>query len=825
MAAAAGIRILGLVFLVSSMASMKWCFCAFTPADRYLIDCGSPTSTTIGSRIFVADLSLSSTLTTPTNILANTTRSPGAASFASELYQTARIFTGPSSYSFPIRAQGRHFIRLYFFPFVYSSYDLTAATFNVSTQDLMLLHNFRSNSSAMKEFLVNTAHDTLILSFAPSGISSLAFVNAIEVVSAPDNLITDNAQTVRMQSYQGLSAQAFETIYHLNVGGQDVLPDGDVLWRTWDADLRFLMDATSSKTSNTSGRLNYLPIGATEESAPAIVYATARELVSTNTSNAKINMTWKLNVDAGFSYLMRFHFCDIVSLAANQLYFNVSVGNWHILTNFDLSSTLFRKLAAPYFVDFVIEASDAPDELSISITPSGFHVPHNGILNGLEILKMNFSVGSVMVVPPPSSSGSKKNTGIVVGSVIGSIAILVVFSITLFMVPRRRKLCSKQSVESLTTLSTNGLSFGRTTNQNSIETASLSETNGQFGYRFPFVVLEEATNNFDNSLMIGFGGFGKVYKGVLRDNMKIAVKRGNSVYKQGLKEFRNEIELLSQLRHHHLVCLVGFCDEKNEMILVYEYMANGTLKKHLYGSGLPPLTWTQRLEICIGAAKGLHYLHTSSSRAIIHRDVKSANILLDENLLAKVSDFGLSKTGPDLDHTHVTTAVKGSFGYLDPEYFRRQKLTEKSDVYSFGVVLLEVLCARPVINPTLPNEQVSLAEWGMQWLKKGELGQIVDSRIAGQIRPASLRKFGATIEHCLEDYGADRPTMADVLRNLEYALKLQESEASLTETNSESINPTGDVSSSPEFNGPVTNDYTDASIDKAFSQLMNSEAR
>ncbi|KAM7462744.1 hypothetical protein LguiA_030865 [Lonicera macranthoides] len=219
------------------------------------------------------------------------------------------------------------------------------------------------------------------------------------------------------------------------------------------------------------------------------------------------------------------------------------------------------------------------------------------------------------------------------------------------------------------------------------------------------------------------------------------------------------------------------------MIIVYEYMVNGTLADHLHkkvtngSSSTSTLSWVQRLKICIGAARGLDYLHTGTGvvERVIHRDVKSSNILLDENWAARISDFGMSKIGPvNTTFTHVSTNVKGTFGYLDPEYFLTSKLTRKSDVYSFGVVLFEVLCGRPVIDSRLDHEQRGLAGWAHQNMKEGTLNQIIDPRLTGQILPDSLKTFAQIADQCLHMFSKNRPTMAEVVVSLELALALQE---------------------------------------------------
>ncbi|BFG34250.1 hypothetical protein CerSpe_205240 [Prunus speciosa] len=835
-----GYRKFDLFIWVLSVLCLGWLCSGFNPADNYLIDCGSPANTSVGDRVYVADNLASKFLSTPKDVVANISLKSITSFDDSPLYQTARIFTESSKYTFPISRSGRHWIRLYFYPFVFGGYDLSKAKFSVSTQNHVLLGDFSvQNASVVKEFSVNVTSDSLVITFTPSN-NSFAFLNAIEVVSVPDQLITDDAGTGSVK-FQGLTRQALETSWRVNMGGPTVSFENDTLWRTWVPDQSFLVNENLAKEFSNIAAVNY-DVGsalATQDIAPQTVYGTLTEMKSASDPNSNFNVTWEFTVDPGFQYLVRFHFCDIVSQSLNQLYFNVYLDSWIVAPDLDLSTVAMNKLAVPYYMDYVTTSVAVSNKLRISIGPSSLNNAYpNAILNGLEIMKLNNSAGSLSganSLVPSSNSSSKGNVGVIVGASVGSF-IAVVLAVILFVLCRRRKRLADQG-HSKTWLpfSINGTNSHTMGSKYSYGTTASAASN--YSYRFPFGVVQEATNNFDESWVIGIGGFGKVYKGVLNDGTKVAVKRGNPRSQQGLAEFRTEIEMLSQFRHRHLVSLIGYCDDKSEMILIYEYMENGTLKSHLYGSGHPSLSWKQRLEVCIGSARGLHYLHTGYAKAVIHRDVKSANILLDENLMAKVADFGLSKTGPEIDQTHVSTAVKGSFGYLDPEYFRRQQLTEKSDVYSFGVVLFEVLCARPVIDPSLPREMVNLAEWAMKWQKKGQLEQIIDSTLAGKIRPDSLRKFGETAEKCLADYGVDRPSMGDVLWNLEYALQLQEAEIP-GDAEENSTNMIGELSpqvnnfnnvdandSAAQFEVSSVDDLSGVSMSRVFSQLVKSEGR
>ncbi|XP_061972234.1 probable receptor-like protein kinase At5g24010 isoform X2 [Populus nigra] len=416
--------------------------------------------------------------------------------------------------------------------------------------------------------------------------------------------------------------------------------------------------------------------------------------------------------------------------------------------------------------------SDDSGIMRISIGPRQDSGNHTAFLNGLEIMEIMGELGKLARTSDPK----KKNTSVfvVVGSVLGGLVLICILAVVLCLGRRCRKPKAMETLDwSPVPVHRGGSTDSRLQVPEGAMFGSMTP-NLNLGLRISFAEIQFATNKFDIKKKIGKGGFGTVFRGTLSNGTEVAVKRSEPGSHQGLPEFQTEIIVLSKIRHRHLVSLIGYCDENSEMILVYEFMEKGTLRDHLYDSALPSLPWKQRLGICIGAANGLHYLHRGSSGGFIHRDVKSTNVLLDENYVAKVADFGLSRLSGPPDQTHVSTVVKGTFGYLDPDYFKTQQLTEKSDVYSFGVVLLEVLCARPAINTLLPLEQVNLAEWAMFCKKKGMLEQIVDPSIRSEINLNCLRKFVDTAERCLEEYGVDRPNMGDVVWDLEYALQLQQ---------------------------------------------------
>ncbi|XP_074350898.1 receptor-like protein kinase FERONIA [Apium graveolens] len=779
----------------------------YLPADNNLVNCGGPDdkvdgrqwTTDKGSKFLLAGAK-SSTFEADTQ----------KPSVPTTPYMTARIFQSEFTYSIPVAA-GRKFVRLHFYPASYGGLNATTAIFSVSCGPYTLLKNFSAAQTAealnydfiIKEYSINVPSTMLNITFtpAPNVSNSFAFVNGIEAVSHPDIYSTDAELVGLSNQFSVDNSTALENVYRLNVGGNAISPSSDTgLYRSWYDDMLYIFGAASgvSQTADPKMKIAY-PADMPTYVAPIDIYKTARTMGPNPEVNSKYNLTWVFSVDSGFSYLVRLHFCEVSEniTQLNQRVFEIFLNNKTADPIADVVGWT-KGNGVPVYKDYVVIVPSGPpqQDLWLALHPHLEAVSnyYDAILNGVEIFKINVTDGLLAgpnPIPAPKQdridpspkrssfgSGDSNKTGVIGGSIGGSIAAVLVGLLVCFLARRRQRKdpSASDGPSGWLPLSLYGNSHSSGSAKTATTGSYASSLPSNLCRHFSFAEIKAATKNFDDALILGVGGFGKVYKGEIDGGTTmVAIKRGNPLSEQGVHEFQTEIEMLSKLRHRHLVSLIGYCEENCEMILVYDYMAYGTLREHLYKTQKPPLPWKQRLEICIGAARGLHYLHTGAKHTIIHRDVKTTNILLDEKWVAKVSDFGLSKTGPTLDHTHVSTVVKGSFGYLDPEYFRRQQLTEKSDVYSFGVVLFEILCARPALNPTLPKEQVSLAEWAIHCYQKGNLDQIIDPYLKGKIAPECLKKVTETAVKCVGDQGIDRPSMGDVLWNLEFALQLQES--------------------------------------------------
>lgn len=284
----------------------------------------------------------------------------------------------------------------------------------------------------------------------------------------------------------------------------------------------------------------------------------------------------------------------------------------------------------------------------------------------------------------------------------------------------------------------------------------------------PLKELEKATNNFDKTRIIGQGGHGTVYKGLLSDQRVTAIKTSNVTNPTEVDEFINEVALLSRIYHRNVVMLYGCCLETEVPILVYEFVSNGTLSDHLHARDhFSHLCWDDRLRIAIELSSAILYLHFASSKTIFHSDLKSANILLDEKLSAKLSDFGASKY-VGLDQTHITsTTVQGTIGYLDPEYYQSGKLTEKSDVYSLGVILVELFTGQKPISNARTQEERNIIMYFIKMFNEKHVELIFDTCLEEEADKDEIEVFARLACSCLRYKGEERPTMKEVVSTLE----------------------------------------------------------
>ncbi|KAJ9147505.1 hypothetical protein P3X46_029659 [Hevea brasiliensis] len=745
---------------------------AYNPTDSILTNCGSSGDTPApDGRIWTGD---QKSKFGPIEQSSSKSHSASALSQGGSVqyvpYMTARISQSQFTYTFPVTA-GQKFIR---------GFNRFKDFFDVKAGPFTLLSNFSASFYA-------EARDTY--SFIKEFCFNYAFINGIEIISMPSNLYytppEEGSGLISIGKKEKFFIQndtALENMCRFNVAGGTISPVLDTgMYRLWRDDVLNL--GLVNNEPNLS--LNYSKIP--NYTAPDEVYLSARQLGLNDT-----NLTWRVPVDQGFRYLVRLHFCEFVPdiTKVNERRFDIFIDNQTATLGFDVIESSGGH-GTPTYNDYIVTAgkkvgkADDDYRLFITLRPNPSSIYPDAFLNGLEIFKLNDSDGNlagpnslVSVPSPPATtaqpsaptakkSSTKKILLLAIGgSVMG---LLIILSLLGFLVIWRiRKKQDGHYGSHYKSLSccwrlNSAAYIGKSSR------TMASSLPQELCRQFSLDEIKAATNDFHESLIIGSGGFGNVYRGDIDNGaMTVAIKRLNRESSQGVREFRTEIETLSQLRHVNLVSLIGYCLHEGEMVLVYDYMVNGTLRDHLYDKFKNPLPWKQRLEICTGAARGLHYLHAGASNTIIHRDIKTTNILLDENWVAKVSDFGLSKIG--VNDSAVSTIVKGTWGYLDPEYARRHQLTEKSDVYSFGVVLLEVLCARKPLNQKLEEEQWNLVSWARKCIQNENIHLIIDPHLIGKIAPVCFQKFVEIAESCVREQGIERPSMHDVMEKLEFAL-------------------------------------------------------
>ncbi|KAG8384589.1 hypothetical protein BUALT_Bualt04G0133600 [Buddleja alternifolia] len=751
----------------------------YSPSENIAISCGSSgNSTGPDGRVWVGDSGSESSLSMQIN--GKPSKSKSIHQLDSVPYKTARISRNEFSYVFSV-GPGQKFIRLHFYQDAYKSFKKSTALFTVKAGPYTLLSNFSTALTSgakliIKEYCVNVEHDqVLTITFSPAQKTRksddlYAFINGIEVVSMPTGLyFTPEGELgarVVGQKYRFYidNSTALGMVRRLNIGGSSISPAEDSrTLRRWDEDSNYLSQ-TGDVPVNSVITVRYR--GMTTYVAPIKVYQTARTMYA----DAKLgtnNLTWKIPVDLGFRYLIRLHFSELIEESGNKK-FSIAINNQIAEDNADViqwGGTSGVAVYRDYIVMMEGDKMAGKRYLTITFQPTfeatdrQFHVS----LNGIEVFKLSNPDNNLADVGPVAELQSSTS------------------------IPQQKKLPSGYNSNLITTLVTVILAvlniavyhLRRVSEENSGTRNMRSSSLKHLCRQFSIEEIRSSTNSFDPKFHIGSGGYGRVYKGSIDGGATVvAIKRLKTESRQGETEFWTEIQMLSRIRHENLVSLIGYCNDGEERLLVYQYISRGTLGDHLYkinrlGKSNPPLSWELRLKVSIGAARGLYYLH--SRHRVIHRDVKSSNILVDENWVAKIADFGLSKMGPANDSfSHISTNVKGTFGYLDPEYFLTRKLTRKSDVYAFGVVLFEVLSGRPAVDLRFGEEQHSLGGWARYCIREGKVDRLIDQNLVGQISPACLKVFVGIAGRCLHTQPQGRPAMADVVMGLELALVLQQ---------------------------------------------------
>ncbi|KAL5716564.1 hypothetical protein ACHQM5_018234 [Ranunculus cassubicifolius] len=542
---------------------------------------------------------------------------------------------------------------------------------------------------------------------------------------------------------------------HINCGGNEVSIDGDAKYER-DAERRGASTFYHSQNQNwaLSSTGNFMD---NDKDADDYTFTNTSKISGVSSNNSELYTTargsplsltyYGLCLGHG-NYTVRLHFAEIVfrnDSTFNRLgkrLFDVYIQGKLVLKDFNIEEEAGGP-GKPIVKNFTTLVDRNTLKIQFYWAGKGTAgIPSRGVYGPL--------ISAISVVPNFKPPASKKTPIALVAGVSASALFLMLLILCIMW--RKGCLGGKASMEK--------------------DLRSLDLKTGSFSLR----QIKAATENFNIENKIGEGGFGSVYKGLLADGTIVAVKQLSSKSKQGSREFVNEIGMISALQHPNLVKLYGCCIEGNQLLLVYEYMENNSISRALFGretANRVNLDWTTRKKICLGIAKGLAYLHEESRLKIVHRDIKTSNVLLDKDLNAKISDFGLAKLNED-GNTHISTRVAGTIGYMAPEYAMRGCLTVKADVYSFGVVALEIVSGKSNTNYRPKDEFVYLLDWAYVLQERGSLLELVDPNLGSAFSTEEAMVLLNVSLLCTNASPTLRPTMSQVVSMLEGRTPIQD---------------------------------------------------
>ncbi|XP_019443853.1 PREDICTED: probable LRR receptor-like serine/threonine-protein kinase At1g53440 [Lupinus angustifolius] len=611
-----------------------------------------------------------------------------------------------------------------------------------SLQGLRINYLFLTNNSltgTVPEWLQESKHniDLSYNNFTESSVTSCQQV-AVNLVSSHSPSAKTSLSCLKM----GLpcSGKPTDKSLFINCGGPEIKFEGNV----YEADLDHRGPSTFF-LSNT-GQWAYSSTG-------VFVGNAASDYVTTNKKSliiqgpayyqtariAPLSLSYFGLCMRKGNYKVRLHFAEIMfSSDQNQTFsslgrriFDVSVQGVKYLENFNIAEKA-GGAGLGITEEFNVDVINSTLEIRLSWAGKGTNaIPERGVYGPL--------ISAISVTPNFEIRSGGLSTGEIV-AILGATCVFII--LVLFILLKKGYICTKDQIDK--------------------ELHDLKT-----GY-FSLKQIKIATNNFDPENKIGEGGFGPVYKGIFLDGTVVAVKQLSSRSRQGNREFVNEIGMISALQHPNLVKLYGCCIEGNELLLVYEYLENNSLARALFGKEEHwlHLEWSARMKICVGIARGLAYLHEESRLKIVHRDIKATNVLLDRNLNAKISDFGLAKLDED-ENTHISTRIAGTIGYMAPEYAMRGYLTDKADVYSFGVVALEIVSGRSNTNYRSKEEFVYLLDWAYFLEEQGNLLELVDPDLGTEYSEEEAMRMIQMALICTNPSPTLRPLMSSVVSMLE----------------------------------------------------------